>query len=62
MPQPDQPPPRSAAPVAFEDFLIYEGNELIFDGRDPSTYVVCETAEDIEKAFASMSADAQNAA
>lgn len=52
MPQPDQQQPRPAAALPFEDFLIYEGDELIFDGRDPSTYVVCETAEDIARCFA----------
>jgi hypothetical protein len=25
---------------------IYDGDELIFDGDDPSTYVICSTADD----------------
>lgn len=36
----------------IEEILIYEGDELVFDGSDPSTYIVCETAEDIAKALA----------
>ncbi len=53
------------AAIPFK-FRIYEEDELVcalvFDGSDPSTYVVCETEQDIEKAFASMRADAESAA
>jgi len=36
----------------LEQLRIYDGDELIFDGSDPSTYTVCETAEQLEAAFA----------
>ena len=35
---------------------IYDGDELIFDGDDPTTYVICETAEQIESLFAKIAA------
>ncbi len=38
--------------------LIYDGDDLIFDGDDPSTYILCETAEDLEAAFAALTATA----
>ena len=38
--------------ITLEQLRIYDGDELIFDGSDPSTYIVCETAEQLEAAFA----------
>ena len=29
--------------IALEQLLFYDGDALIFDGSDPSTYTVCET-------------------
>jgi hypothetical protein len=40
------------ANIPLEQLRIYDGDELIFDGSDPSTYTVCETAEQLEAAFA----------
>lgn len=37
-------PPRGPAQL--------QGLELHFDGLDPSTYIICKTAEEIEAAFA----------
>lgn len=31
---------------------IYEGDALVFDGSDPTTYIVCETADDFAAALA----------
>jgi len=39
-----------------EQLRIYDGDELIFDGSDPSTYTICETAEQLEAAFAAAGA------
>ena len=38
--------------ITLEQLRIYDGDELIFDGSDPSTYMVCETAEQLKAAFA----------
>ena len=38
--------------IPLEQLRIYDGDELIFDGSDPTTYTVCETAEQLEAAFA----------
>lgn len=35
-----------------EQIRIYDGDTLIFHGSDESTYTVCETAEELEAAFA----------
>jgi len=42
--------------ITLEQLRIYDGDELIFDGSDPSTYIVCETAEELEAAFAAAGA------
>jgi len=38
--------------ITLQQLRIYDGDELIFDGSEPSTYTVCETAEQLEAAFA----------
>ncbi len=42
--------------ITLEQLRIYDGDELIFDGSDPSTYTVCTTAEQLEAAFAVLGA------
>jgi hypothetical protein len=39
--------PHTRTDVDLAAMRIYEGDELIFDGSDPTSYVVLETAEDI---------------
>jgi len=36
------------------DLRIYEGDELIFDYDDPTTYIVLETPEDVARFFAEL--------
>gem|GEM_PF-4028717 len=36
----------------LEGLRIYEGDELIFDGADPTTYVLCESADELAAALA----------
>lgn len=43
--------------IPLEQLRIYDGEELIFDGSDPSTYTVCETAEQLKAAFAAAAED-----
>ena len=43
---------RPAHEHPLEQLRIYDGDELIFDGSDPSTYTVCQTAADIATALA----------
>jgi len=38
--------------ISLEGLRIYEDDELVFDGSDPSTYTVCEIATDIATALA----------
>jgi hypothetical protein len=45
-----------SVPAAIAGLLIYDGDDLIFDGDDPSTYILCETAEDLQAAFAALTA------
>ena len=42
--------------TSLEGLRIYEGDELVFDGADPTTYVVCETAAAITAALAGSAA------
>lgn len=42
--------------IPLEQLRIYDGDELIFDGSDPTTYTVCETAEQLEAALAAAGA------
>ena len=46
--------PEQPTPDTLTGLLIYDQDELIFDGDDPSTYIVCNTAEDLERAFATL--------
>jgi hypothetical protein len=39
--------PHTTTDIDLERVRIYEGDELIFDGSDPTTYVVLQTAEQI---------------
>jgi hypothetical protein len=34
--------------------VIYESDEVLYDSADPSTYIVCETAQEIAAALAAM--------
>ena len=43
--------------IPLEALRIYDGDELIFDGSDPTSYTVCETAEQLEAAFAAAGAE-----
>jgi hypothetical protein len=36
--------------IPLQQLRINDGDELIFDGSDPSTYTVCETAEQLKAA------------
>ena len=42
--------------IPLKQLCIYDGDELVFDGSDPNTYTVCETAEQFEAAFAAAGA------
>jgi hypothetical protein len=44
-------------PIPLADLVIYDGDELLFDGSDASTYTVCHTAEDIRRALGAGRAD-----
>ncbi len=46
--------------IPLEQLRIYDGDALVFDGSDPSTYAVCETAEQLQAAFAAASAAQDN--
>jgi hypothetical protein len=37
--------------IPLEQLLIYEDDELVFDGSDPSSYVAGHTADDIRRAL-----------
>jgi len=37
--------------TSLDEILIYEDGELVFDGSDPSTYTVYETAADLAAAL-----------
>ena len=39
--------PHTTTDIDLERVRIYEGDELIFDGADPTTYVVLQTPEQI---------------
>jgi hypothetical protein len=39
--------PHTTTDIDLERVRIYEGDELIFDGSDPATYVVLQTPEQI---------------
>jgi len=45
--------------TSLEGLLIYEDDELAFDGADRSTYTVCESAADIAAAFATDTGEQQ---
>ena len=42
--------------IPLEQLRIYEADELSFDGSDPTSYTVCETAEQLKAAFAAAGA------
>ena len=46
--------------ITLEQLRIYDGDELIFDGSDPTTYTVCETAEQLVAAFAAAAGVAED--
>jgi hypothetical protein len=46
--------------ITLQQLRIYDGDELIFDGSDPSTYTVCQTAEQLEAALAAAGAAKQD--
>jgi hypothetical protein len=37
--------------TSLQGLRITCGDELLFDGSDPSTYTICETAEDLAAAL-----------
>ena len=45
--------------IPLEQIRIYDGDELIFHGSDPSTYTVCTTAEELEAAFAAVGTESR---
>lgn len=50
--------PHTHTNIDLEQARIYEGDELIFDGSDPTSYVVLATAEDVEAFCARIAAGA----
>jgi len=48
--------PHTHTDIDLEQVRIYEGDELIFDGSDPTSYVVLETAEDVAEFCARVAA------
>jgi len=40
-----------ATTTGLEGLRIYEGDELVFDGCDPTTYVICTTGAQIAAAI-----------
>jgi hypothetical protein len=46
--------PESFDEIPIDELLIYDGDELIFDGSDPSTYVVIEPGTSTEDMFAAL--------
>ncbi len=46
--------------ITLEQLRIYDGDELMFDGSDPSTYTVCTTAEELAAAFAAVGTAAKD--
>jgi len=61
VPQPPTPEENAMAelpvPAAIAGLRICDADDLIFDGDDPSTYILCETAEDLKTAFAALTHD-----
>ena len=47
-----RPYARHGHTTSLEGLLIYEDDELVFDGAYRSAYTVCETAADIAAVFA----------
>jgi len=43
--------------TSLSGLRIYVGDELVFDGDDPSTYTVCHTAQNLERAIAAAAAE-----
>ena len=48
--------PHTHTDIDLEQVRIYEGDELIFDGSDPTSYVVLESAEDVAEFCARIAA------
>lgn len=48
--------PHTQTDIDIESIRIYEGDELVFDGSDPTSYVVLQTAADIDAFFAQITA------
>jgi len=46
--------------ITLEEIRIYDGDQLIFNGSDLSTYTVCTTAEQLEAAFAAVGSAAKD--
>ena len=45
--------------ITLEQLRIYDGDELIFDGSDPTTYTICDAAQQLEAAFAAAAGGAK---
>ena len=46
--------PESFDEIPIDELLIFDGDELIFDGSDPSTYVVIEPPDERRRIFAAL--------
>jgi hypothetical protein len=43
--------------IPIDELLIFDGDELIFDGSDPRTYIVIEPGAGIDELFVTLAAD-----
>ena len=43
--------------TGLEGLRIYDGDELVLAGSDPTPYIVCETPEDLAAALAALAID-----
>src|SRR4051794_2920472 len=53
--------PESFDEIPINELLIFDGDELIFDGSDPSTYIVIEPGMSAEEMFAALGWDEREA-
>lgn len=53
--------PESFDDIPINELLIYDGDELLFDGSDPSTYIVMEPGMSTDELFAALDWDQQDA-
>jgi hypothetical protein len=48
--------------IAIEELQIFDGDELIFDGVDPSTYIVIEPGASVADIIAALGCDDRSTA